>query len=732
MWKAGLATFDDIKNDHQLGSESARSTYSLSRSKREKLTAVLERQNAKPRVRTKMNRYRNPSTQENLKNRRRTRNGKLVRRRGRNSDFSENNNHGVGGGSISRLRKETSLPIPEDKPVEERNANSGVQIIIPEPIFFNGLNSIERPQWSLVETEDKTTFGISFWIRPSPTLAAKMTNRAEKYTKRRMLGKNISMPSGSTSPFKEKGIDLSGSEWRVVCCRRGAREIDSILRMQQYGGYDEELRYGNKLKKVGIDAGELCTPMLQLSAKTCQLQLFVWTSERSMTPAGRLITKEACPYGIWTHVTVALHKNTARIYLNGKLDVEATLKDSIYLPEASLLLGRGVLEKKNKNRNDDNGSSYAPSTASSRMSTADFVNGGGDSTSRTSYSRPSDDPDDDPEGFVGFLSNIALHSKRISSGFAQSMVKDGETPLEPVEQDEWSLLVNASKRLQDDQERKKRQQRLKVKAEQRKVLDEQVAYLKAKRAREIKAEREADIRHLSQFNANGDQLQKQVAIEKALKVKAARKEMEEQRRLERIKREHTEREEMIREKEDMAILQQQIKETEISQRLERKNKRDVARKMMQSYAVLMEEKRAKEERLRQIEERDRQTAEKDAKQTIALETARKKKKRHDQMQYRKELAEQVKMKKAQNASRYHLSEQERTINRRYLQEIIEGQREQSGAEGSIWEGSQYSFGPQTGRSQIKHSARSGFNRSPRGAGTLSKRKLAQLKRMLNE
>ena len=48
------------------------------------------------------------------------------------------------------------------------------------------------------------------------------------------------------------------------------------------------------------------------------------------------------------------------------------------------------------------------------------------------------------------------------------------------------MLVNASKRLQDDQERKKRQQRLKVKAEQRKVLDEQVAYLKAKRAREIK------------------------------------------------------------------------------------------------------------------------------------------------------------------------------------------------------------------------------------------------------
>ena len=120
MWKAGLATFDDIKNDHQLGSESARSTYSLSRSKREKLTAVLEKQNAKPRVRTKMNRYRNSSSQEKLKNRRRNRNGKLVRSRGGNSDFSENKNHGVVGGGMSRLRKETSLPIPEDKPVEER------------------------------------------------------------------------------------------------------------------------------------------------------------------------------------------------------------------------------------------------------------------------------------------------------------------------------------------------------------------------------------------------------------------------------------------------------------------------------------------------------------------------------------------------------------------------------------------------------------------------------------
>ena len=94
----------------------------------------------------------------------------------------------------------------------------------------------------------------------------------------------------------------------------------------------------------------------------------------------------------------------------------------------------------------------------------------------------------------------------------------------------------------------------------------------------------------------------------------------------------------------------------------------------------------------------------------------------------------MKMKKAQNASKYHLSEQERTINRRYLQEIIEGQRGGNIAGGSNWEGSQYSFGPQTGRSQIKQSGRRGYNyESPqRDSATLSKQKLDALKRMLNE
>ena len=361
MWKAGLANFDDIKNDHQQGNESARSTYSLSRSRRDKLTAVLDKQNSKPRIQTKRAKYRNPPLQEKFRgsrsNSRRSNNSRRSRYSGNNVNNNSNNSYSrnnkrnkgnnISNNGRSRLRQETHLPIPENKSIiDERNTNTGMQIIIPEPIFFNGLNSIERPQWSLTETEDKTTFGISFWIRPSPTLGAKMTNRAEKYTKRRMLGNNINMPSGSTSPFNEKGIDLSGSEWRVVCCRRGAREIDSILRMQQYGNYDEELRYGNNRKKIGVDPGELCTPMLQLSARTCQLQLYVWTNENPIKPAGRLMTNDKCPYGIWTHVTIALHKNVAKIYLNGRLDVEASFNDNVYLPEASLLLGRGTLEKK--------------------------------------------------------------------------------------------------------------------------------------------------------------------------------------------------------------------------------------------------------------------------------------------------------------------------------------------------------------------------------------------------
>ena len=145
-----------------------------------------------------MNRYRNSSSQEKLKNRRRNRNGKLVRSRGGNSDFSENKNHGVVGGGRSRLRKETSLPIPEDKPVEERNANSGVQIIIPEPIFFNA-NSIESHNVT-VETEDKNNICI-VWI--DFNTAAKTINRQKVY-KRRMLGRNISMPSDQQAHLKRR------------------------------------------------------------------------------------------------------------------------------------------------------------------------------------------------------------------------------------------------------------------------------------------------------------------------------------------------------------------------------------------------------------------------------------------------------------------------------------------------------------------------------------------------
>ena len=91
------------------------------------------------------------------------------------------------------------------------------------------------------------------------------------------------------------------------------------------------------------------------------------------------------------------------------------------------------------------------------------------------------------------------------------------------------------------------------------------------------------------------------------------------------------------------------------------------------------------------------------------------------------------MKKAQNASKYHLSEQERTINRRYLQEIIEEQRDGNIPGGSNWEGSQYSFGPQTGRSQKqKYSSRRDYESPQRGSSTMSKQKLEALKRMLNE
>ena len=98
---------------------------------------------------------------------------------------------------------------------------------------------------------------------------------------------------------RTKGVDMSGSEWRVICCRRGARAIDSILRMQQYG---EGPKYENSRSEV--EPGELCSPTVQLSAKTCQLQMFLWTEGSRSRPTGRLVTRGTCPYGIWTHVTI--------------------------------------------------------------------------------------------------------------------------------------------------------------------------------------------------------------------------------------------------------------------------------------------------------------------------------------------------------------------------------------------------------------------------------------------
>ena len=523
------------------------------------------------------------------------------------------------------------------------------------------------------------------------------------------------MSSPGTARSNEKGVDMSGAEWRVVCCRRGSRAIDSILRMQQYG---EGPKYENP--RLDVEPGELCTPTVQLSAKTCQLQMFVWTAASRSRPTGRLITNATCPYGIWTHVTIALSEHSAKIFLNGKLDVSGKFDERLLLPEASLLLGRGHMPRKKDGKGQN--SQYAPSVASSsnasRISTASFVNGG-DSPASTHSTQLADSG---PEGFVGFLSHVTMHSRPISGRDIHHMVREGQGPVDPIEQDEWSMLVNVSKRLQDDQERQKRAERERSKMEQKKVLDDQVAYLKEKRARNRKAEMEADMKHLSQYNASGDQLAKEIAREKRERTAKHRKEMEEQRRLEFIKKDIRDQKEMELEREDMRLLQDQIRKSRHAEKSERAHKRETNKRMMSDYKVLMEEKAQKEAALRELSRHDREVAEDNARTTRQLETARKRKKQTDQHTYRRELAEQVQRKKAQGALKYHLSEQERTINRQFLQQIIDGQ---DGGNASNWEGSQYSFGPQTGRGGDTYR-----QRGDNSMGTMSKSKLAELKNML--
>ena len=251
-----------------------------------------------------------------------------------------------------------------------------------------------------------------------------------------------------------------------------------------------------------------------------------------------------------------MENRSAKVFLNGKLDVNANFDKQLLLPEASLLIGRGVSTQKGGGAGKKGPPGYAPSVASSnnsRMSTASFVNGGDPS----GQSMTGTDMDDDPEGFVGFLSHVTIHGKSITNRDLAMMMREGEEPSEPVEQDEWSMLVNVNKRLQDDQERAKRKALEQVKLEQKKILDEQVAHNSKVRAQKMRAEREADIEHLSRYNANGDQLQREIAREKREKVAKNRASMSEQRKVEQTKKDIEDKEEMMREREDMRVLQSQ-------------------------------------------------------------------------------------------------------------------------------------------------------------------------------
>ena len=54
-------------------------------------------------------------------------------------------------------------------------------MVLPEAIFFNGMNCIERPHWSVVEVgranngEDQT-LSLSMWLSPSSSLRLKKTD----------------------------------------------------------------------------------------------------------------------------------------------------------------------------------------------------------------------------------------------------------------------------------------------------------------------------------------------------------------------------------------------------------------------------------------------------------------------------------------------------------------------------------------------------------------------------
>jgi len=173
-----------------------------------------------------------------------------AQRRAKSTDPSRQQQKQQQGRPQQRYRGSSRAPSVVPSSIAEENDidsnERGVTVVLPEAVFFNGMNCIERPHWSVVDNgraangEDQT-MSLSMWLSPSASLRLKKTDG--KRTNAARMKSNLAtqalqgkeeltlMPGGGSNSSE-------GGDWYVVVNRQRTlnTQVDPIDRM--LGGGD--------------------------------------------------------------------------------------------------------------------------------------------------------------------------------------------------------------------------------------------------------------------------------------------------------------------------------------------------------------------------------------------------------------------------------------------------------------------------------------------------------------
>lgn len=375
----------------------------------------------------------------------------------------------------------------QQKQVEEASRR-GVTVVLPEPVFFNGMNCIERPHWSVADVgrasngEDQT-MSISMWLSPSNSLRLKRTDgqlakkaQMKSNLARQALNGNEELQIHGSSSGGSSNTDMYVILNRQKCNHAQSTPIDRML-SDGVGGVDgigeirNDIRRGDRsgggsspdlvaptldtLAQHQLDAAILgvdfisngqSTPKISIDGSTGKICIQAqYRSHHSdnisdndngaspMLSEKSLISNNTCSFGKWTHVVIVIAGPTIRLYLDGILDSSMYLNGPVYMPkECDLYIGR-----------------HKPAT--------DIVGSSNDDL-----------------GFVGFLAHLIVHSKALDKTGIEAMA-NAPRPALPREQDEWSSLSEYDAMMDKRKAREDRKKQLKQMMTVREELDAQVA-----------------------------------------------------------------------------------------------------------------------------------------------------------------------------------------------------------------------------------------------------------------